>query len=181
MKLNIRTRAKKRLLARGKEPLLQPLGANQTWSMDFMQDSLWNGKKYRLLNIMDDHNRELLSAEADYSLTSAGVIRALEWIKEYRGLPKTIRVDNGPELISKKLAKWCLKNQVELLFIQPGKPTQNAFIERFNGIMRKEVLNAYIFQKTEEVRFTVNKWMIDYDQYRPHQALGNKIPLEYAA
>lgn len=181
MKLNIRRRAKKRLPARIKEPLLQPTSANQTWSMDFMQDSLWNGKKYRLLNIIDDYNRELLSVEVDSSLPSPRVIRALEWIKEDRGLPKTIRVDNGPEFISKKLAKWCLKNQVKLLFIQPGKPTQNAFIERLNGSMRKEVLNAYIFQNIEEARYTVNKWMIDYNQDRPHKALGNKTPLEYAA
>ena len=149
--------------------------------MDFMQDSLWNGKKYRLLNIIDDYNRELLSVEVDSSLPSARVIRALEWIKEDRGLPKTIRVDNGPEFISKKLAKWCLKNQVKLLFIQPGKPTQNAFIERLNGSMRKEVLNAYIFQNIEEAKYTVSKWMIDYNQDRPHKALGNKTPLEYAA
>ena len=143
MKLNLRRRAKKRLPARVKQPLAQPNSANQVWSMDFMQDSLWNGRKYRLLNIMDDYNRELLTMEIDTSLPSARVVRALERIAEDRGLPKAIRVDNGPEFISNKLGQWCTKNQVELLFIQPGKPTQNAFIERLNGSLRKEVLNAY--------------------------------------
>ena len=180
MKLNIRRRAKKRLPTRVKKPLVQPESANQVWSMDFMQDSLWNGSKYRLLNIMDDYNRELLTVEVDTSLPSARVVRALEWIAEDRGLPKVIRVDNGPEFISNKLGQWCTKNQVGLLFIQPGKPTQNAFIERLNGSLRKEVLNAYAFFDLTQARQTINEWMIDYNQNRPHQALGNKTPLEYA-
>ena len=181
MKLNIRRRAKKRLPTRVKKPLVQPGRANQVWSMDFMQDSLWNGRKYRLLNIMDDYNRELLTVETDTSLPSARVVRALEWLAEDRGLPKVIRVDNGPEFISNKLGQWCTKNQVELLFIQPGKPTQNAFIERLNGSLRKEVLNAYVFFDLKEARQVIQDWMIDYNQNRPHQALDNKTPLEYAA
>ena len=181
MKLNIRRRAKKRLPVRVKQPLTQPAGMNQCWSMDFMQDSLWNGRKYRLLNIMDDYNRELLTVEIDTSLPSARVVRALEWIAEDRGLPKAIRVDNGPVFISNKLVQWCMKKQVELKFIQPGKPTQNAFIERLNGSLRKEVLNAHAFFNLEEARKTVEDWMIDYNLKRPHQALGNKTPFEYAA
>lgn len=181
MKLNIRRRAKKRLPSRVKQPLLQPSTANQVWSMDFMQDSLWNGRKYRLLNIMDDFNREVLSIDVDTSLPSTRVIRALEWLKEDRGMPKAIRVDNGPEFVSNKLGMWCIKNHVELRFIQPGKPTQNAFIERLNGSLRREVLNAHAFIDLNQAREILQQWMLDYNYNRPHQALGNKTPIEYAA
>ena len=146
-----------------------------------MQDSLWNGRKYRLLNIMDDYNRELLTVQIDTSLPSARVVRALEWLAEQRGLPKVIRLDNGPEFISNKLGQWCMKKQVDPRFIQPGKPTQNAFIERLSGSLRKEVLNAYAFLNIEEARQTIKKWRLDYNQNRPHQALENKTPLECAA
>lgn len=108
-------------------------------------------------------------------------MRALEWIAEDRGLPKTIRVDNGPEFISNKLVQWCMKKQVELRFTQPGKPTQNAFIERLNGSLRKEVLDAHAFFNLEEARRTVQDRMIDYNLKRPNQSLGNKTPFEYAA
>ena len=181
MKLNIRRRARKRLPARVKQPLFQPDRANQVWSMDFMQDSLWNGKRYRLLNIMDDFNRELLCVDVDSSLPSARVIRALQWLQQDRGLPKAIRVDNGPEFISNKLDQWCKENQIELRFIQPGKPTQNAFIERLNGSMRREVLNAYSFYDLNQAREVLHQWLVDYNCNRPHQALGNKTPSEYAA
>ena len=181
MKLNIRRRARKRLPARVKQPLFQPDRANQIWSMDFMQDSLWNGRRYRLLNIMDDFNRELLCVDVDSSLPSARVIRALQWLQQDRGLPKAIRVDNGPEFISNKLDQWCKENQIELRFIQPGKPTQNAFIERLNGSMRREVLNAYSFYDLNQAREVLHQWLVDYNYNRPHQALGNKTPSEYAA
>jgi putative transposase len=105
-----------------------------------------------LLNIMDDFNREVLSIDADTSLPSARVIRALEWLKEDRGVPKAIRVDNGPEFISNKLGRWWIENHVELRFIQPGKPTQNAFIERLNGSLRREVLNAHAFFDLNQAR-----------------------------
>jgi putative transposase len=181
MKLNIRRRAKKRLPSRVKQPLFQPERANQVWSMDFMQDSLWSGRKYRLLNIMDDFNRELLAIEVDSSLPALRVIRVLNWLKEDRGVPQVIRVDNGPEFISNRLSQWCEKNGVELRFIQPGKPTQNAFIERLNGSLRREVLNAYAFINIQQATETIYRWMQDYNHNRPHQALGNKTPAEYAA
>jgi len=181
MRLNISRRAKKRLPARIKQPLIQPNSMNQTWSMDFMQDSLWNGSKYRLLNIIDDFNREVLAIEIDTSLPALRVIRALEWLKEDRGVPQAIRVDNGPEFISNKLGNWCKENKVELRFIQPGKPTQNAFIERLNGSLRREVLNAYAFTDIQQAKENIHKWMEDYNYNRPHQALGNKTPVEYAA
>lgn len=181
MKLNIKRRAKKRLPARVKQPLFQPDIANQVWSMDFMQDSLWNGRKYRLLNIMDDFNRELLAIEIDSSLPSLRVIRVLNWLKEDRGKPQTIRVDNDPEFISDKLSLWCENNGVELRFIQPGKPTQNAFIERLNGSLRREILDAYAFINIQQAKETIHQWMEDYNYNRPHKAWNNKTPAEYAA
>jgi putative transposase len=176
MHLNIRRRAKKRLPARTKQALFHPNKINEVWSMDFMSDSLWDGRRFRLLNIMDDYNREVLAIEADTSLPALRVIRVLEHLKQHRGLPKMIRVDNGPELISDRLDAWCKDKEVLLVFIQPGKPTQNAFIERLNGSLRKEVLNAYVFRTLSEVRELTAKWKEDYNCNRPHEALNNKTP-----
>ena len=133
MKLNIRRRAKKRLPARVKQQLFQPSMINEVWSIDFMHDSLWDGRCYRLLNVIDDYNREILAIEADTSLPVLRLIRVLERLKEGRGLPQIIRVDNGPEFISQKLDYWCKEHKVQLMFIQPGKPTQNALIDRKNA------------------------------------------------
>ena len=152
MKLNIRRRAKKRLPARVKQALFQPTSINQVWSIDFMSDSLWDGRKYRLLNIIDDFNRELLAVEVDTSIPASRVIRTLEHISLYRNLPQMIRVDNGPEFISDKFDRWCKLNKIQLVFIQPGKPMQNGFVERFNGNIRRELLNAYVFRTLTEVR-----------------------------
>lgn len=178
MHLNIKRRTKKRLPARAKQHLFQPSKSNQVWSMDFMSDSLWNGRKYRLLNVIDDYNRQVLYIETDTSIPSSRVIRTLERIKEERGLPEMIRVDNGPEFISKKLDEWCRQNNIELAFIQPGKPTQNTYIERLNGSLRRELLNAYIFKTIGEVREKAYEWMIDYNENRPHKAFKYKAPLD---
>ena len=180
MKLNIRRRAKKRLPARVKQALFQPTSVNQVWSIDFMSDSLWDGRKYRLLNIIDDFNREVLVVEVDTSIPASRVIRTLEQIKLYRNLPQMIRVDNGPEFISDKFDKWCKMNQIQLVFIQPGKPMQNGFVERFNGNIRRELLNAYVFRTISEVREMVEQWNYDYNNHRPHNALGNKTPAQVA-
>ena len=131
---------------------MQPTRPNQVWSLDFMAHSLWDGKKYRILNILDDFNREVLAIDTDTSIPALRVIRVLEQLKDSRGLPEMIRVDNGPEFISQKLDYWCKDNQVQLFFIQPGKPTQNGYVERLNGSMRKELLNAYVFRSLSEVR-----------------------------
>ena len=179
MRLNIRRRMRKRLPARVKQQLFQPTQINQVWSVDFMSDSLWNGRKIRLLNVIDDYNREILTIETDTSLPTQRVIRVLERIGSYRGLPKMIRVDNGPEFISSKLDIWCKENDITLIFIQPGEPTQNAYIERFNGTFRRDVLNAYVFKSIKEVDDIVNEWMIDYNYNRPHKSLKNKTPMEY--
>ena len=178
MNLNIRRRAKKRLPARVKQQLFQPTEPNQVWSLDFMSDSLWNGKSYRLLNIMDDFNRELIAIETDTSIPALRVIRTLDRLKESRGLPKMLRSDNGPEFISRKLDLWCKDNNIKMIFIQPGKPTQNAYIERLNGSMRRELLNAYIFRTLDEVREKTDQWRVDYNLNRPHKALNYKSPYQ---
>lgn len=178
MKLNIRRRAKKRLPARAKQHLFQPETMNQVWSIDFMHDSLWDGRTFRLLNIIDDYNRQILAIEADTSLPVLRLIRVLERLKESRGLPQMIRVDNGPEFISKKLDDWCKENKITLMFIQPGKPTQNAIIERCNGSIRRELLNAYVFKSINDVKQKTDEWMKDYNQNRPHKALNYKTPLQ---
>jgi putative transposase len=177
--LNIRRRSKKRLPARVKQSLFQPVKPNEVWSVDFMNDSLWDGRRYRLLNVVDDFNREILAIEADTSLPTARLIRVLEYLREFRGLPETIRVDNGPEFISQSLDVWCRENKIRLVFIQPGKPMQNAFVERFNGNIRRELLNAYVFRSLSEVREKAQEWMEDYNCSRPHQALGYVPPAEY--
>lgn len=181
MKLNIRRRAKKRLPARVKQALFQPELINQVWSLDFMCDSLWDGRRYRLLNIIDDFNREVLDIVADTSLPALRVIRTLEQLLLVRSKPDMIRVDNGPEFISDKLDNWCKDNKIQLVFIQPGKPMQNAYIERLNGSLRRELLNAYVFRTIVEVKEQVNEWMNDYNYHRPHEALNNKTPMEMIA
>ena len=176
MGLNIRRRARKRLPARVKQMLFHPEQINQVWSIDFMNDSLWDGRKIRLLNVIDDCNREVLWIETDTSLPAKRVIRVMEALKETRGLPQMIRSDNGPEFISHELDSWCKENKITLVFIQPGKPTQNAFVERCNGNIRKELLNAYVFKTLDEVREKAEQWKQDYNHHRPHAALNYKTP-----
>ncbi len=180
MRLNIRRRAKKRLPSRVKQQLFQPNTINEVWSIDFMSDALWDGRRIRLLNIIDDYNREVLNIETDTSLPTQRVVRCLEELAIIRGLPKMIRVDNGPEFISSKLDAWCKDKKIQLVFIQPGEPTQNAYIERFNGTFRRDVLNAYIFKSLSEVRQITEAWIHDYNYNRPHDSLNNKTPVEYA-
>lgn len=180
LKLNIRRRAKKRLPTRVKQPLYQPACINEVWSLDYMSDTLWDGRKFRVLNIMDDCSREVLAAEVDTSLPALRLIRTLERLRETRGLPQSIRVDNGPEFISQRVADWCEQWQVALMFIQPGKPTQNGFVERLNGSLRKELLDAYVFRSLDQVRQMIDEWKTDFNHERPHQSLNHQTPVEYA-
>lgn len=126
----------------------------------------------------DDYNRQVLWIETDTSLPALRVIRAGENLKDSRGLPQMIRVDNGPEFISRKLDNWCKDHNLTLAFIQPGKPTQNAYVERLNGSIRSELLNAYIFKTLSEVRKKVAQWKYDYNHNRPHKSLGYQTPIE---
>jgi putative transposase len=180
MNLNIRRRAKKRLPERVKQPLVVPSAPNQVWSIDFMSDSLADGRKIRILNIIDDFNRESLAVEIDTSLPALRVIRVLERLIAQRGKPANIRCDNGPEFISHLLAQWCNSKEITLQFIQPGKPMQNAYIERKNGSMRREFLNATIFNSLAEARCLSEEWRIDYNEERPHKSLSYLSPLRYA-
>ena len=179
MKLNIRRRSKKRLPERVKQALYQPATINEVWSIDFMSDTLWDGRRFRLLNIIDDYNREVLHIETDLSLPALRLIRVLEYLKEFRGLPQIIRTDNGPEFISHQLDMWCRENKITRAFIQPGKPMQNGFVERCNGNIRKELLNAYVFMSLNDVREKAEQWRIDYNCSRPHQSLGFVPPAEF--
>lgn len=179
--LNLRVKPKKRLPAREPQPLLQPEQANQSWSLDFMSDSLASGRAFRTLNILDDFNREALWIEIDTSLPAERVIRVLEMLLLWRGSPKQIRMDNGPELISHRLETWAEENQITLAHIQPGKPAQNAYIERFNRTYREDILDAYLFDTLNEVRGITEQWLEEYNAVRPHEALQGLPPYEYAS
>lgn len=179
LKLNRPRRGKKRLPTRIREPLIVPLQLNETWSADFMSDALWSGRRFRTFNVIDDYNREALRIEVDTSLPAARVVRALNELIELRGKPKRLRLDNGPELISVALSEWAQGHRIELSFIQPGKPTQNAYIERFNRTYRTEVLDRYIFNSLNEVRSMTEDWRSRYNHTRPHTALGDVPPTRY--
>ena len=181
MDLNLRKKPKKRLPIREPKPLVVPAVANISWSLDFMSDSLTSGRAFRTLNIIDDFNREALWIEVDTSLPAERVIRVLEMLTLWRGYPQQLRIDNGPELISHKLAAWADKHQVELAFIQPGKPAQNAYIERFNRTYREDILDAYLFSTIQEVQAITEDWLEEYNTIRPHAALGGLPPYQYAA
>ncbi|GKS69342.1 hypothetical protein W03_15830 [Nitrosomonas sp. PY1] len=155
----MRIKPKKRLKRDKPEMLAVPLAINETWSMDFMHDQLGNGSSFRLLNILDDCNREGLGIEVDFSLFAQRVIRTLEHLIEWRGKPKRIRCDNGPEYISGVLAVWAAKNGIQLEFIQPGKPQQNAYIERYNRTVRYDWLSHHRFESIADVQDFATQWL----------------------
>jgi len=177
--MNKRKRTRKRIPSRIKVPLFIPLAPNETWSMDFMSDTLMNGRKFRTLNIIDDFNREALIVEPYFSITSARVIKILERFILEKGKPMAIRVDNGPEFISAAMHEWCLEKGIKLQFIQPGKPMQNGYIERFNRSFREDVLDANLFEDISHVRILSDDFMHDYNFDRPHESLGNLSPINY--
>jgi putative transposase len=179
LKLNKKRRGKRRIPARVKQPLQQALAVNETWSMDFMSDSMVNCRKFRTLNIIDDATRAVLGIEIDTSLSARRVIRTLERIIEQEGKPQTIRVDNGPEFTSIAFSVWAKENGITVQYIQPGKPMQNGYIERFNRIYREAILDAYLFFELDEVRLLTQDWMEEYNERRPHEALHNLSPFEW--
>jgi len=180
MNLNLRRRYKKRLPSRNPHPLRVPESMNQSWSIDFMSDSLWDGRRFRTFNVVDDYNREALAIEVDLNLPAERVIRVLDRLVAWRGFPQQLRMDNGPEFISLAMADWSEKHGVHLEFIEKGKPTQNSFVERFNGTYRTEILDYYIFQTLNEAREITDHWLEEYNEERPHESLGDLTPREYA-
>lgn len=179
MGLNKRKRTRKRVPARVKQPLIVPAAPNETWSMDFMHDTLMNGRKFRVLNVIDDFNREALKIEPYFSISAQRVIAILERVILEKGKPKMIRVDNGPEFISTALHEWCIEKGIKLLFIQPGKPMQNGYVERFNRSYRQDVLDANLFANLMEVKLASDEFEEDYNHHRPHESLGNMSPVNY--
>jgi len=179
--LNMRIKPKRRVIREKPEKLIVPKTINDYWSMDFMHDSLENGRKYRLFNVIDDFNREGLGIEIDFSLPAGRIIRSLDQIIEWRGKPQSIRCDNGPEYISKALSKWAKEKNIKLLFIQPGKPQQNAYIERYNRTVRYDWLNQHLFYNIQEAQDLATKWLWSYNNERPNMAIGGITPLQKLA
>lgn len=179
--MNLRIKPRRRLKREKPETRAVPASINQVWSMDFMHDQLSDGRNFRLLNVIDDFNREALGIEIDFSLPAERVIRALEQIIEWRGQPAAIRCDNGPENISGALQRWAEGRQIKLDYIQPGKPQQNAYVERFNRTVRYEWLSQYYWQNLDEVQLFATQWMYGYNHERPNMALGGFTPKQRLA
>jgi len=178
--LTMKRKCKKRLPASERISLDLPMQPNEIWSIDFMTDTLTTGRRFRTFNVLDDFNREGLAIEVDVSLPGARISRVLDHIAEQRGYPNYVRCDNGPELRSGALQSWAKEHGVTISYIEPGKPTQNAFIERFNGTYRREILNAYLFRSLAEVKAITEQWLDEYNSIRPHAGIGNIPPKKFA-
>lgn len=179
LKLNFRRKGKQRLPVRNPSPLVRPEALNQSWSTDFMHDALVCGRRFWTFNVVDDFNRESLAIEIDLNIPAQRVVRVLDRIVANPGYPLKLRMDNGPELISLTLAQWAEEHGVALEFIKPGKPTQNAFIERFNRTWRTEILDFYLFRTLNEAREITERWLVEYNSERPHESLNNLTSEEY--
>jgi len=160
-------------------PIALPSGANERWSLDFVSDSFTDGRRFRILAVVDDFTRECLALVADTSLSGARVARELDVVLARRGRPKTCISDNGTELTSMAILRWQQDHGVDWHYIQPGKPQQNAFVESFIGRLRDECLNETAFSSLSEARLLLAEWRTDYNQVRPHSALANRSPEEF--
>jgi putative transposase len=177
--LQVRTKKRKKL-QRPRQPMVLPTAANQRWSMDFVSDQLSHGRRFRVLNIVDDFTKEMVGQLTSVSITGNQVARFLSEISEQRPLPLSITCDNGTEFTSKAMFFWSKESGVRLGFIQPGKPTQNAFIESLNGKFRNECLNQHWFRTLDEAREEIDRWREHYNNVRPHSSLGYMPPVEFA-
>lgn len=179
--LNLRHKSKRKRTSGTRIPREDVTRRNECWAMDFVSDSLYNGKRFRALTIIDVYTRECLQIYANQRIKGDQVVHELDIITARRGYPQRIRVDNGPEFISKALDEWAYHNEVKLDFSRPGKPTDNAHIESFNGSLRDECLNTNWFLSIEDAKGKLRAWRNDYNEYRPHSSLDNLTPAEYAA
>lgn len=179
--LAVRRRKRKRYAPAERRPLPQPVTANISWSMDFVSDGLADGRKLRCLAIVDDCTRECLAIEVDTSLTGRRVTAVLERLADSRGLPRSITVDHGPEFEGQVLDAWAYAHRLQLAFIRPGKPVENAYIESFNGKFRDECLNEHWFITMAQARRIIEAWRIEYNTERPHSSLGDLTPAEFAS
>jgi putative transposase len=179
--LAVRRRKRKRIGPFERKPLPKPLAANLSWSMDFVSDGLADGRRLRCLTIVDDCTRECVAIEVDTSITGTRVKAVLERLAETRGLPNSITVDHGPEFEGQVLDAWAYERLVQLSFIRPGKPNENAYIESFNGKFRDECLNEHWFITMSQARRIIEAWRVEYNTERPHSSLGDLTPEEFAA
>ncbi len=179
-KLQVRRRGGRKRALGTRRPMVLPDGPNQRWSLDFVSDAFTDGRRFRILTVVDDFTRENLALIADTSLSGLRVTRELDRVIAERGQPGTIVSDNGTEFTSMAILKWVQSTGIDWHYIAPGKPTQNAFIESFNGKLRDECLNETLFSSLAEARETLEAWQEDYNRYRPHSALGNMTPREFA-
>lgn len=179
--LSLRLKTKKKRTSEARVPLLAATAPNECWSMDFVADRLSDGRSMRMLTLVDNFSRISPAIEVDFSLTGKRVVEVLHRLKSISGLPKVIKVDNGSEFISKAMDEWAHRNNVKLEFSRPGKPTDNAFIESFNGRLRQECLNQNWFTSLDDAKQIVEAWREDYNQLRPHSSLKQKTPSEFVA
>jgi putative transposase len=179
--LSVRKRRRKKGVMVDRQVLQAPTGPNEIWSIDFVMDALANGRRIKCLTIVDDFTRECLDIAVDYGISGSYVARVLDAIGKFRGLPRAIRTDQGPEFTSRALDRWAYGCGVDLKLIAAGKPTQNAYIESFNGKFRDECLNDHYFHNLEHARVVIAAWRRDYNEARPHSGIGRIPPAEFAA
>ena len=179
-RLTVRKRGGRKRAVGTRRPMLIPAEPNQRWSLDFVSDTLSDGRRFRILAVIDDCSRECLALLVDTSISGARVSRQLDQIIELRGKPHMIVSDNGTEFTSNVMFKWCQDRGVSWHFIAPGKPMQNGFVESFNGRLRDECLNEHLFEGLNHAKLIINTWRSDYNHERPHTSLGGLTPTEYA-
>lgn len=179
LRLNLPRRTVRRVPKRIRQPLAAPATLNQTWALDFVADMLYDGRRVRALTVIDEGNREGLEIAIGLSLPSRRVVRVLDDLVTVHGAPSAVRVDNGPEFIAQPFVDWAAEHRIAIHYIQPGKPDQNAYIERFNRSYRTEVLNAHLFESTTELQALTDTWLRIYNRERPHDSLGRVPPLTF--